>query len=357
MGKTFDIAKFAASLEKPPADSERNIETITAEIVQLKQDAGNAILAIGDRLIEAKGKLSHGEWLTWLTEQVDFSERTAQNFMRLAREWSNPQALADLGATKALTLLALPPEERVAFISEAHFVDGGKKAVVDMTSRELEKAIRERDEARKAMEAAQADARASEESRAKMESDMAALKALQEAAQRDAEQAQADLRTAREELQALREKPVDVAVETVPDPEAVRQAREEAIKEMQAKVDAAEAKVKASDKAQKDLEAKMKDLRKSADANAENLSRAERAEAELADARKQLEDLAKAGKQEALNSDPELARFQVLFEQTQGQVNQLRGLLLKIRGRDEIAAGKLKNALLALADAVRRCAE
>ncbi len=357
MGKTFDIAKFAASLEKPPADSERNIETITAEIVQLKQDAGNAILAIGDRLIEAKGKLSHGEWLTWLTEQVDFSERTAQNFMRLAREWSNPQALADLGATKALTLLALPPEERAAFIAEDHFVDGDKKAVVDMTSRELEKAIRERDEARKAMEAAQADARASEESRAKMESDMAALKALQEAAQRDAEQAQADLRTAREELQALREKPVDVAVETVPDPEAVRQAREEAIKEMQAKVDAAEAKVKASDKAQKDLEAKMKDLRKSADANAENLSRAERAEAELADARKQLEDLAKAGKQEALNSDPELARFQVLFEQTQGQVNQLRGLLLKIRGRDEIAAGKLKNALLALADAVRRCAE
>ena len=357
MGKTFDIAKFAASLEKPPADSERNIETITAEIVQLKQDAGNAILAIGDRLIEAKGKLSHGEWLTWLTEQVDFSERTAQNFMRLAREWSNPQALADLGATKALTLLALPPEEREVFIAENHLVDGNEKAVVDMTSRELEKAIRERDEARKAMEAAQADARASEESRAKMESDMAALKALQEAAQRDAEQAQADLRTAREELQALREKPVDVAVETVPDPEAVRQAREEAIKEMQAKVDAAEAKVKASDKAQKDLEAKMKDLRKSADANAENLSRAERAEAELADARKQLEDLAKAGKQEALNSDPELARFQVLFEQTQGQVNQLRGLLLKIRGRDEIAAGKLKNALLALADAVRRCAE
>ena len=357
MGKTFDIAKFAASLEKPPADSERNIETITAEIVQLKQDAGNAILAIGDRLIEAKGKLSHGEWLTWLTEQVDFSERTAQNFMRLAREWSNPQALADLGATKALTLLALPPEEREVFIAENHLVDGNEKAVVDMTSRELEKAIRERDEARKAMEAAQADARVLEESRAKMESDMAQMKALQEAARQDAEQAQADLRTAWEELQALREKPVDVAVETVPDPEAVRQAREEAVREMQARVDAAEAKVKASDKARRELEAKLKDLRKSADTNADNLSRAEKAEAELADARKQLEDLARAEKTSALNSDPELARFQVLFEQVQVQVNQLHGLLLKIRGRDEIAAGKLKNALLVLTEKVRRCAE
>lgn len=357
MGKTFDITKFAASLEKPPVDSERNIETITAEIVQLKQDAGNAILAIGQRLNEAKAMLSDGEWLTWLAERVDFSPRTAQRFMRLAREWSDATALSYLGATKALTLLALPPEERAAFISEAHFVDGGKKAVVDMTSRELEKAIRERDKARQAMESAQAEARSAEESRAKMESDMASLKALQEAARQDAEQAQADLRTAREELQALREKPVDVAVETVPDPEAVRQAREEAVREMQAKVDAAEAKVNASDKARKDLEAKLKDLRKSADANAENLSRAEKAEAELADAQKQLEDLTKAGKQNALNSDPELARFQVLFEQTQGQVNQLHGLLMKVRGRDEIAAGKLKNALLALSDAVRRCAE
>ncbi len=336
MGKTFDITKFAASLEKPPVDSERNIETITAEIVQLKQDAGNAILAIGQRLNEAKAMLSDGEWLTWLAERVDFSPRTAQRFMRLAREWSDATALSYLGATKALTLLALPPEEREVFIAENHLVDGNEKAVVDMTSRELEKAIRERDEARKAMEAAQADARVLEESRAKMESDMAQMKALQEAARQDAEQAQADLRTAREELQALREKPVDVAVETVPDPEA---------------------KVNASDKARKDLEAKLKDLRKSADANAENLSRAEKAEAELADAQKQLEDLTKAGKQNALNSDPELARFQVLFEQTQGQVNQLHGLLMKVRGRDEIAAGKLKNALLALSDAVRRCAE
>lgn len=70
-----------------------------------------------------------------------------------------------------------------------------------------------------------------------------------------------------------------------------------------------------------------------------------------------MEDLARAEKTSALNSDPELARFQVLFEQVQVQVNQLHGLLLKIRGRDEIAAGKLKNALLALSDAVRRCAE
>lgn len=348
MGKTFDIAKFAASLEKPLAE-ERDIEAITADILQKKQDLACNVIDIGRDLLDAKSKLSHGEWLPYLRERVYFSVKMAENYMRVAKEFPNPKLVADLGVRKAIALLSLPSGEIEDFVEE--------NSVIDMTSRELEKAIRERDEARRAMEAAQADAKALEESRSKMESDMAQMKALQEAARQDAEQAQADLRTAREELQALREKPVDVAVETVPDPEAVRQAREEAVREMQAKVDAAEAKVNASDKARKDLESKLKDLRKSADANAENLSRAEKAEAELADARKQLEDLTKAGKQNALNSDPELARFQVLFEQTQGQVNQLHGLLMKVRGRDEIAAGKLKNALLALSDAVRRCAE
>lgn len=97
----FDISKFAGARQAPQA--ERGIESITAEILQLKQDAGNAILGIGQRLIEAKAMLPHGEWLPWLTEQVEFSERTARNFMRLAREWTNRQALADLGAAKALT--------------------------------------------------------------------------------------------------------------------------------------------------------------------------------------------------------------------------------------------------------------
>lgn len=356
MGKTFDIAKFAASLEKP-LDGKFDIETATSEILRLKNVAGGAILELGNWLVRAKENLSHGDWLVWLSERVDISERSAQNYMRLAREFSNPQALSDLGAVKALKLLSLPPEERKAFQEETHFVNGEEKTVVDMTTRELEKVIRERDEARRAMETAQAEAQSAEESRAKMESDMASLKALQEAAQQDAEQALTELRTAREELQALREKPVDVAVQTVPDPEAVRKAREEAVREMQARVDAAEAKVKASDKERRELEAKLKDLRKSADENAEKLSRAEKTEAELASVRKQLEDLARAEKTSELNSDPELAKFQVLYEQAQVQVNQLHGLYLKIRNRDENSAGKLQKALLAFADVVRRCAE
>ena len=42
----FDIAECPVA---EGAVAERNIETITTEILQLKQDAGNAILGIGQR--------------------------------------------------------------------------------------------------------------------------------------------------------------------------------------------------------------------------------------------------------------------------------------------------------------------
>ena len=77
-----------------PAETVRDIETITEEILGLKQTAGNAILEIGQRLIEAKHMLSEGEWLPWLEEQVEFSPRTAQRFMKLSREWTDATALS-----------------------------------------------------------------------------------------------------------------------------------------------------------------------------------------------------------------------------------------------------------------------
>ena len=326
----FDISRFAQASQAPA--SERNIEAITSEILRLKQDAGNAILGIGQRLIEAKAMLPHGEWLPWLTEQVEFSERQAQRFMKLAQEWANPTALSDLGATKALALLALPPEERQKFLSENHIVDGEEKSVIDMTSRELEKAVKERDEALHAAEAARAAAETADQSRAKMEADMTALKQLHQAAQTAEAQAREALAEAQAELKALREKPVEVAVEV--DQGALQEARREAETRMQAKVDkAAEAQKKAEEQRKK-------------------------AEEELAAVRQQLEAARQTERQAAIAGDKDLALFELLFSQGNEAVNKLHGLLLKVRGRGDIElAGKLEKALLALADVTWRCAE
>ena len=115
MGKRFDLGSMIetmSGLQEEAAPQVRDIEVITEEILSLKKKkkkAGSAILSIGDRLIEAKGMLTHGEWLSWLEDRVEFTERTAQRFMRLAREWRNPTALSDLGATKAFTAPEAPP--------------------------------------------------------------------------------------------------------------------------------------------------------------------------------------------------------------------------------------------------------
>lgn len=307
-----------------PAEG-RTIEAITGEILELKQRGGEVILDIGRRLLEAKGMLPHGEWLPWLNERVEFSERTAQKFMRLAQKWSNPSALADLGATKALMLLALPEEEREEFVEDHN--------VIDMSARQLEQAIRERDEARKAAEAAKADASAAEQARAKMEADMATTKNLLESARAEKQQVDSWAACLEKKLADLKAKPVEVAVETVVDPEAIEKAKAEAVAEIKAKLDKArEAKKRAED-------------------------RQKIAEDALEQARLQLEEQAKAEKKAALGADKDLAQFELLFDQAQETVNKMRGILMKVRGRDEASAGKLVNAMKALAAAVERCAE
>ena len=311
----------------------RGIEAITQEILDAKRRGGEAILTIGRCLTEAKQALPHGEWLPWLNERVEFSERTARNFMRLSREWSNRQALADLGAAKALTLLALPAEERESFIAENHVVGGEEKTVIDMTSRELEKAIRERKEAQEAAAKAQAEASAAEQAQAKMAENMKLLNARLSGAQEDREQAAQAVARLEAQLAELKEKPVEVAVEPVVDQEALEKARAEAVAGMQDKLDQArEAKKRAEDKQKI-------------------------AEEALEQARLQLEEQAREEKKAALGADKDLAQFEVLFDQTKETVNRMHGILLKVRSRDEDAAGRLSKALAALAEAVRRCAE
>ena len=319
-----DLGRIIAQTMAKPVEG-RTIETITDEILDAKRAGGEAILTIGRCLIEAKDMLPHGEWLPWLNERVEFSERTARNFMRLAREWTNRQTLADLGASKALTLLALPPEEREQFMEDHN--------VIDMSARQLEQAIRERDEARKAAEEAKAEASTAQQAQAKMAEDMRLTKALLESARADADSAGSRARVLEEKLRMLQEKPVEVAVETVVDPEALEKARAEAVAEMQDQLDKAkEAKVKADEK------------RKRAEASVEIL-------------KKSLENMERSEKKAALSADKDLAQFEVLFDQTQANVHRMQGIMLKVRGRDADAAGRLSKAIRALAEAVGRCAE
>ena len=132
---------FGGTSIEDAAFEERDIDVITEEINFYKQQAGMAILEIGKRLVEAKEQLSHGEWLPWLERKVEFSERSAQQYIRLWKEYGKSATVADLGVRKALVLLALPDTERDSFAGEKHEVNGEEKTAAEMTVKELEKAL------------------------------------------------------------------------------------------------------------------------------------------------------------------------------------------------------------------------
>ena len=134
----------------------RDISIITVEIKTLFAQAQNVALSyaieIGRRLTEAKSVLPHGTWSEWLIENFEFSQSTANNFMKLFDEYGsnqsslfgavpNSQTFANLPYSKALQLLALPDEEREQFAKD--------NDVNKMSVRELKHAIDDRNEANK----------------------------------------------------------------------------------------------------------------------------------------------------------------------------------------------------------------
>jgi hypothetical protein len=62
----------------------------------------------GELLWEAKRKAGYGQWLEWIAQNCEFSERTAQIYMKLATalpQLKNPQRIADLNLTAAIKMI------------------------------------------------------------------------------------------------------------------------------------------------------------------------------------------------------------------------------------------------------------
>lgn len=112
------------------------LSIIENKIVSLKNQIGRNMIEIGNELIKAKEEVNHGEWEKWLKNKVAFSQRSAEQLMRIAKEFgSNSQAISNLGVTKAGLLLGIPNEKREEFIE--------KNDVKSMSTRELKKAIKQ----------------------------------------------------------------------------------------------------------------------------------------------------------------------------------------------------------------------
>lgn len=125
------------------------INTIKAQTLAMVQ---NATLEIGKRLIQAKGAVGHGNWGKWLADNVDYSERTAQNIISIYERFGNgqqklfganadPEQVAKLNRSQMLALMSIKDEEQCF-----EFMDEHKEDLQDMSKRELEAAIKELNE-------------------------------------------------------------------------------------------------------------------------------------------------------------------------------------------------------------------
>lgn len=339
----------------------RTAQTIAAEIRTLDRQAASIcmsyILEIGKRLVEAKAIVEDGKWLEYIKTELNYEKSTAQNYMRLYEEYGTAQTsmfgsftetetFARLTYTQALALLQVPMEEREDFARE-HDIE-------NMSTRELQQAIRERDAAIR-----ERDAVISEKNAAIVTMN-AAVEAREES-ERVADRLREAVRLKNEKMEQLEAVAKDAAQKLKNGEAEIEKLRGQVRNAKKNEADAkctlkkalenpdipenvmaqirAEAEARAAEKATKEAEAKLNAAIKE---NESIRTQLHQAEERVESARKALQ-----------LQNPEAAVFKTVFEQVQQDFNRLNGALLKLRLSDPELGAKLTKATVSLLDKLK----
>ena len=326
--------------------AKKDPEVLAVEIRSLQQQAQVVVMSyaveIGRRLCEAKAVVSHGEWGRWLEEKVQFSQSTAQNYMKMYERYGSEQVslfgeektreLRDLPYTKALKLLAVPEEEMESFLEEHQ--------VAEMSTRELEKAIRERDQARQEAEAWRDTA------------DKTAESARQ--AEERARQARDSAQALRLRLEELENRPVEVAVEA-PSQEMLEEIRAAEAQKYTQEREKLEKKLKKAESQAQKAGQEAQALRAQAEkAQAEARQEIQKEKTALEAEKAQAEARAAELKRRLKLADGTTAVFQVYFQNMQ---ENWKSMLQIIQKADQEQGEKLKKALGALVERMGKAVE
>lgn len=291
----------------------RSSDVIAAEINAVKEQVKKTVrgtmltgaMEIGRLLLEAKAVVQHGEWGQWLQDNVDYSQTTANDMMRLYTEYrdeqitleggpSNEELFGMLEPSKALALLSLPEKERREFVQE--------NAVEDISVRTLKEQL-------------------------------AKIKAEKEAAEAAASAAE----SAREAAEALAGKQAERADALVLEAERKRREAEEKLSAAQKSKDtAAKAAARAEcEKLQKDLEKTRENLKKAMQREKDKEAQIDLLKSQLEEAEGKEEDTAESPEvaelrekverleRELRAADPAFAKFGALLEQYQAMFYDL----------------------------------
>ena len=364
---------------RPLAVIEAELDMLDYDTWQKEVALAKNYIELGRRLEEVKAQLAHGEWGPWL-EQRGYAQAKAVKLMKVFRAYGNAQqslfgsetksqAFDNWGFQKLVQLLAIKDDsEREQFVVE-HNVEA-------MSTRELDKVLKERDAALK--KAAAAGERVEELQEKLRGSDLEVVEAnrtareAQEALAKQRDKAQrlqdalSEANTSAQateeeharllrELEELRSRPVDVAVEV--DEEAVEAARKAAVAEMTEKVDKAKADAKKAKSDRKAAEEALADVQRQLDElKAKEPQVRELTQDEIqtmtaeAVSKARAEDLerVKALEKQLASADGDVAAFRVHYEAWQDHYNKMSGYLTKITNQEPERAENLHMAIKAV---------
>ncbi len=113
IGTVLEVVPAFVGFDYISLDAETRVvvQQKAGEIRERSKIAGDALIAIGERLLEVKARLGHGQFGQWLAAEFGWSQDTAGNLMNVARlAGQNPKfsEVAALFDRSAATLLAAP---------------------------------------------------------------------------------------------------------------------------------------------------------------------------------------------------------------------------------------------------------
>ena len=206
--------------------AEQKLSQLAAEINAIKEQVRETVYLstcrIGEKLLLAKGAVGHGNWGQWLKDNVDYSERTAQNIITIYKNFNNKETklfgtvpdaelLGKLNQSQLLALSSIKDEEK-----RTEFMNEHKEELPDMSKQELAKALAELKEVKETVTKKEAEVKA-------LQRDLSRADKQHEAMAQEVEKYQNLFEDTKNQLEEAKKAPIEtttVTVEKMPEDKA-----------------------------------------------------------------------------------------------------------------------------------------
>lgn len=206
--------------------AEQKLSQLAAEINAIKEQVRETVYLstcrIGEKLLLAKGAVGHGNWGQWLKDNVDYSERTAQNIITIYKNFNNKETklfgtvpdaelLGKLNQSQLLALSSIKDEEK-----RTEFMNEHKEELPGMSKQELTKALAELKEAKETVAKKDSEVKA-------LQRDLSRADKQHEAMAQEVEKYQNLFEDTKSQLEEAKKAPIEtttVTVEKMPEDKA-----------------------------------------------------------------------------------------------------------------------------------------